>query len=378
MDFIPRHISAAIDYAKPFYGVIVITGPRQVGKTTLARRHFQGYQYYNLDDVAFRQAVSADPKGFLAGAPECVIIDEVQHVPELLSYIQIEVDNNPERKFVLTGSSNFALLENVTQSLAGRAALFTLLPFSMDEVKDYVDRRSTNALLIDGLYPGVVVRKTPADLFYQNYYSTYIERDVRQIKPIENLSSFQMFVKLLAGRVGTEFNASSLATEVGVSAPTIKSWLTVLQASYIVFPLRPFFANISKRLVKSPKIYFYDSGLLCFLLGITAPEHLEVHPLRGGIFENLVVSELLKRRFNAGKLSNMYFYRENRGREIDVVQELGDKYALYEIKSSMTFKNDFVANINYFKDLFPGKVVESSVVYDGETIPPVAFNYKDI
>ncbi len=378
MNYIPRKIASAIDDAKPFYNVIVITGPRQAGKTTLARQHFDDYKYHNLEDVAFREAVSADPKAFLANAPEKLIIDEVQHLPALLSYIQLEVDFNPDRKFVLTGSSNFALLESITQSLAGRAALFTLLPFALSELPVYASQNPTDNILVNGLYPGVVVRNTPPGLFFSNYYSTYVERDVRQIRAIDNLPNFQAFMRLLAGRVGSELNASSLATEIGVSAPTIKSWINVLQASYIAFPLRPFYANISKRLVKSPKIYFYDTGLLCFLLGVNVPGQLSVHPLRGGVFENLVVAELIKNRFNSNLPVNIYYYRENKGREVDILQDVAGQFNLFEIKSSMTFRKDFMANMDYLSKLFPEKVVSKTIIYDGQTIPSIADNFRNI
>lgn len=377
MQYIERSITAAIMQALPYYPVIVITGPRQVGKTTLCRHIFADYKEYNLETIALRSAIAEDPVGFIDSCGQCVLIDEVQQLPELMSYIQVEVDKNPDRKFILTGSNNFALLESVTQSMAGRAALFTLLPFSMDEVGDY-KLQPTDSLLLKGFYPGVVVKNTPVEMFFYNYYSTYIERDVRQVKDIANLSAFQLFVKLLAGRTGSEFNASALANEIGVSAPTIKSWFGVLQASYIAFALQPFYTNIAKRLTKMPKVYFYDTGLLCHLLGITTPEQLAVHPLRGAVFENLAVTELMKQRFKRAKAPNLYFYRENAGREVDILQDNGLTYDLYEVKSSCTYTPAFMKNIKYLRELFPDRIAQAKVVYDGEAIPPNIINIRQL
>lgn len=376
--YIPRKISTAIENAAKFYQVIVVTGPRQVGKTTLCKRLFNDYKYFNFEDVSLREIVESDTKGFLDKCGDKVIIDEVQRAPNLLSYIQLAVDENPDKQYILTGSSNFSLLENITQSLAGRAALFTLLQFSMDELSEYSKSATTNDLLFQGLYPAPVVKGFPASQFYRNYYSTYIERDVRQIINIKNIDAFQTFIRLCAGRTGTEFNASSIATEVGMSAPTIKEWLTILQTSYIIFKLQPYYANINKRLVKTPKIYFYDTGILCFLLGIESPEQLSTHPLRGSIFENLAVVELLKHRYNDDKTNNLYYYRENSGKEVDILQTEGNDLHLYEVKSSMTYNSDFKKNLIYLNSLFGNKIKSSTVVYDGNGFPPDIINIRDI
>jgi predicted AAA+ superfamily ATPase len=364
--------------AKSYYQVIVVTGPRQVGKTSLCQHLFSDYAYYNLEDIALREAIAADPKGFIASCEKSVIIDEVQHLPDLFSYIQVTVDSDHSRNFVLTGSSDFALMQSITQSLAGRVALFTLLPFSVAEVADVVSAQSTNAIIFNGLYPGVVAKHTPVELFYRNYYTTYIERDVRSLKAIGDLSAFQMFMRLLAGRVGCEFNAASLSVEVGVSSPTVKSWLSVLQTSYIAFTLHPYYANISKRLTKTPKIYFYDTGLLCFLLGINNEQQLQTHPLRGNVFENLAVVELLKKRFNAAKDSNLFYYREASGREVDVVQLDGVDMNIFEIKSSMTFTPTYLKNLNYLKELFGEKVKSAKLIYDGTAFPPNILNIRSL
>lgn len=377
MDYIYRAITPAIERGAEYFPVIVVTGPRQSGKSTLCNHIFSDYTKYNLEDVGLRDNVSTDPKGFINNCGDKVIIDEVQHIPDILSYIQIAVDKQPERRFVLTGSSNFALLESITQSLAGRAALYTLLPMALDELGDYVSL-STDELLFNGFYPSVVTGSRPADLFYPNYYSTYIERDVRQLKNISDLRLFQNFIKLAAGRCGTEFNASQLATEVGITSPTVKSWISILQASYIAFLLPPYFANLNKRLTKTPKIYFYDTGVLCYLLGIENASQLAVHPLRGAIFENLAVVELLKQRFDKAKLPNLCFYRENRGREADIVRMEGDMLDIFEVKSSQTFNKSFVKNLDYLKELLGDKIRNAAVIYDGDYIPPSVINIREL
>ena len=378
MNFIKRTISHKILDAFQYFSVIVITGPRQVGKTTLCRNLWPDFAYYNLEDVALREIINEDPKRFIFDSPNEIIIDEIQNIPNLFSYIQICVDENPNRKFILTGSNNFALMENITQSLAGRAALFTLLPFSFKEVSTYIDSHETDHLLFNGLYPATVVKNIPGQLFFGNYYTTYIERDVRKIRNIENLELFQTFMKIIAGRVSTVFNASSISSATGVSSPTIKSWLGILKTSYILFSLRPYYKNIEKRLTKSPKIYFYDTGLLCFLLGIREPYQLVSHPLRGAIFENFVIAELLKEQINKGDTNDLYFYREEKGHEVDVLKVKGEDIHLYEIKSSKTFNSDFTKNLKYLSELLGENVKSAQVVYDGETVAPVTLNFRQI
>lgn len=376
MAFIRRNISDAIIEASHYYQVIVITGPRQTGKTTLCQELFKGYSYYNFEDLGLRQAASDDPKGFLQGCGKEVVLDEIQNIPDLFSYIQLTVDSDPERKFILTGSNNFSLMENITQSLAGRAALFTLLPFSLSELSETYRNLPTDTLLLNGLFPGVIVKNIPPEMFYRNYYSTYIERDVRMIKHITDLPKFQNLMRLAAGRVGSECNSSALANETGVSAPTIKSWLGVMETSYIIFTLRPYHTNISKRLSKTPKVYFTDTGLLCYLLGITTVKQLATHPLRGAIFENLIVVEMLKKRLNQGRESNLYFYRESSGKEVDIMTTEADTMKLFEIKSAKTYNRDFQKNLTYLSNLFGDKVTETAVIYDGDTIPPNIYNFR--
>ncbi|MDE6038463.1 MAG: ATP-binding protein, partial [Paramuribaculum sp.] len=267
MEYVKRKISDSVLEAAKYYRVIVVTGPRQTGKTTLCRHLFSDYKYYNLEDVALRNAIADDPKGFLSGCGDRVIIDEVQNIPELFSYIQVVVDADENRRFALTGSNNFSLMESITQSLAGRAALFTLLPFALNELSGEYQSAQTDEILFRGLYPGTTIRRMPPEMFFRNYYSTYMERDVRQIKQITDLPKFQHLMRLVAGRVGSECNASALANETGISSPTVKSWLGVMQTSYLLTVLPPYYQNISKRLIKTPKVYFIDTGLLCYLLG---------------------------------------------------------------------------------------------------------------
>lgn len=377
MNYIPRSITPRVEEASKYFPVIVITGPRQVGKSTLCRHIFPSYTQYNLEDVALRMSVREDPKSFLTNCGQQVVIDEVQHVPELMSYIQVIVDAHPERRFVLTGSSNFSLLESISQSLAGRAAVFTLMPFSLSELGDYRNT-ATDPMMLGGFYPAVRANGMPPEVFYSNYYTLYVERDVRQIKEIINLPAFDKFMQLLAGRVGSELNAASLSNAIGVSAPTIKNWFGLLQTSYITYPLHPYYSNLGKRLSKMPKVYFYDVGLLCFLLNISTPEQLAVHPLRGAIFENLVITEILKDRLNNAKRPNLSFYRENAGREVDLVQETATGLILTEIKSASTYNKDFSRNIKYLADLLGDKVSETRIVYDGDSIPPNIFNFRQL
>lgn len=378
MEYINRLISDKILEAFPFYSVIIVTGPRQSGKTTLCRNLFPDYKYYNLENPSLRDIVINDPTKFIFDSKEGLIVDEVQHIPELLSYIQVCVDENPDRKFILTGSSDFALMEKITQSLAGRAALFTLLPFSFKEIEPYIRNNGADTIMFKGFYPGVIVKQTPVDIFYSNYVSTYLERDLRNIKAIENLDLFRLFMKVLATRASCEFNASSISAEIGVSAPTVRKWLGLLKTSYIAFTLQPYYVNIGKRLSKTPKVYFYDTGLLCYLLDIHSPVELQNHPLRGAIFENLALTQFIKEKFNKKENWELYFYRENKGLEIDVVRSEGLHLNLFEIKSSKTFHLEFTKNLKQVKNLLQDKVSSTTLIYDGESFPPEILNIRDI
>ncbi len=373
----PRLLSSQIKDAAPYYPVIVITGPRQSGKTCLCRHLYPDYNYVSLEHVVTRTAAMEDPVGFIEDLGDKVIIDEVQHVPELLSMIQVRVDENRKLRYILTGSSNFSLLKTVTQSLAGRAALFTLLPFSFKEMDKSELDNSIEMLLWQGQYPGVLVNHDAPRRFYRNYYNTYIERDLRDLLRIKNLLEFDKFVRLLATRVGSEFNASSLAREVGVTSKTISEWFSMLAISYIAFQLPPYFNNLAKRLTKMPKVYFYDTGLLCYLLKIASYEQLETHPLKGAIFENMAVCELIKNQFNNDLDADLYFYREQSGKEVDAVLVTPGGLNLYEMKAGKMLRPDYRENMNALKSLLPN-INSTSVIYDGESFPPICINIRDI
>jgi predicted AAA+ superfamily ATPase len=376
--YIERSISAKIQEVQPYYPVTIITGSRQVGKTTLCKKLFDGYSYVNLEQISDRTLAKTDPVYFLDTLGDKVIIDEVQNCPEILSSIQVRVDNNKSLRYILTGSSNFSLLHNVCQSLAGRAALFTLPPFSLAELSDDYKKSDTDVLMYNGFYPGVLSDEIPAPIFYRNYFNTYIERDVRNLLKVKNLEKFDIFVRLLAGRSGAEFKSTSLAVEVGVSSTTIAEWLSILEAAYIVFPLRPYFNNFTKRLTKMPKVYFYDTGLMAFLLGVEHPAQIQTHPLRGALFENLVVAEMMKRFNNEAKVSSMNFYREHSGREVDMLISTPNGIDAYEIKSARTFRPEFCDNLQYLAKKLGDRITRQCVIYDGETIGDRIQNVRDL
>ena len=355
-----------------YYRVITITGPRQSGKTTLCRNLFSELPYVNFEDISTRMEAIQDAKRFIQKFPHGVIIDEAQNFPDIFSAIQVEVDedifhNKKERLFILTGSSNFSLLEKIGQSMVGRTAILTLLPLSIKELSDITKGISTDTLILRGGYPAVWANSIPPEILYGDYYSTYVERDARQVVNLKEIIEFHRFVRLCAGRIGTEFNASALSNEVGVTTKTINNWLNILGASYILYLLPPYFENIGKRLTKSPKIYFYDTGLAAYLLSISNENHLETHPLRGALFENLVINEMLKERYNKGKNNNFFFYRDKSQREIDIIQWNGKNLSAFEIKSGLSFRPEFFKNIDYLKSILNDKMDCSAVIYDGTT-----------
>lgn len=376
-DYIHRIISSQIEEAHKYFPVIVITGPRQSGKSTLCRHLFADYNYVNLEHVATRVGALADPVEFINNLGDKVIIDEAQHAPELMSMIQVRVDENESLRYVLTGSSNFSLLKAITQSLVGRAALFTLLPFSFREMSGEMIENPINRLLWQGQYPVVLVKGMRPDIFYRNYYTTYVERDLRDLLKIKNLVAFDKFIRLLALRVGSEFNASAIAREAGVTSKTISEWQSLLSTSYISYSLQQYFNNPNKTLTKMPKVYFYDTGLLCYLLSIETPEQLEKHPLKGAVFENMAIGELLKRRFNDGKDPNLYFYREKSGLEVDAVERAADGLTLYEIKAGKVLRPDYLENMQTLRSRVPD-VRKITVVYDGESFPPTCINIREL
>ena len=369
VSFIERTMADAIVEASKYFPVITLTGPRQSGKSTLLRHLFNALPYYSMEDPDIRQAAKLDPRGFLAKFQNGVIIDEVQHVPELLSYIQGIVDENPERKFYLTGSSQFSLIHSVSQSLAGRSAVFELLPLSLSEISGLDKDENTDSIMHNGFYPAVWSGKNIPKLLYPNYVRTYIERDVRDLLAIKDLDAFQRFVRLCAARIGSIFNASELSNELGFAVNTINSWLSVLQASYLIYLLPPFYTNTRKRLTKSPKIYFTDCGLAAYLLDIDSPQTLDRDKMRGHLFENMVIMDQLKKIYNSGKNGGLYFYRDSNGNEVDMMVKNGSRYDCYEIKSSATFHPDFTKGLKSFEKSFPELTGEKKVIYSGENLP---------
>lgn len=370
---IKRDLSAYISGVFDYLPVVTLTGPRQSGKTTLCRTQFTTLPYYNLEDAATLSEIENDPKAFLSKNKEGAIIDEAQRFEHIFSYLQVAVDEdrmtgNLSRKFVVTGSSNFALMQKASQSMAGRTAVLTLLPLSISELKKTYSTASTSDLILRGGYPAVwLAGDEGRQIVLSNYYTTYVERDLRQLINIKDLRLFHSFIRLCAGRIGSEFNASALSVEVGVSVPTIKSWISILEASYIIHLLPPYYANINKRLTKSPKLYFYDTGLASWLMGINTNEQLDIHPLRGALFENLVVNEFLKAGFNKGDQPQLYFYRDQRQHEVDLIAELPNgTLKAYEIKSGQTYRTDFFNQLAYLRSLLGEKISISQVIYDGD------------
>lgn len=369
---INRNLESTIKDVVNYFPVITLTGPRQSGKTTLCRMAFPDMPYVNFEDLSTLAEVQSDPKGFLGKYPNGLIIDEAQNYPEIFSYLQVLVDDalfNGQHNlhYVVTGSNNFALLERVTQSMAGRTSLMTLLPLSTKELISDRGNIETSDLILYGGYPAVWMAEPQARrMLLSNYYSTHIERDIRKLINIKDLQAFQTFIRLCATRIGQEFNASNLAVETGVAVNTIRNWISILSASYIVYLLHPYYANIGKRLIKTPKLYFYDTGLASFLLGIQTVEQLDTHPLRGSLFENLVVNDFMKFGSNRGEEEQLFFYRDKSQREVDVLRLLSGKLEAYEIKSCKTYSPDLFKSLNYLKDLLKDNITKTMVIYDGD------------
>ena len=353
-----------LDMASKF-PVLAITGPRQSGKTTLCKKIFFSYRYVTLENPDIRQFAKTDPKGFLEEYNDRVIIDEAQHVPELFSYIQGVVDEkNQTGQYILTGSQNFLLLENISQTLAGRIYIYHLLPFSDSEIqqKYSVDLLSN---IFKGGYPRIYDQNIdPAD-FFPSYVQTYVERDVRNMLNIKDLSLFSTFLKLCAGRIGQLFNSSSIANELGVDYKTVRSWLSLLEASFVVYRLQPWHTNFNKRVIKSPKLYFYDTGLACYLLGLKSKEEINVHFAKGALFENYIMTEYIKNTWNKGEALSFYFWRDSAGNEVDLLIEEGQRLKIAEVKSSKTIKQDFFKALTYFEKLAQKYTVEKYVIYGG-------------
>ena len=363
--YIHRELSSVLEEAYRYFSVITVTGPRQSGKTTLIRNLFPHLPYYSLESLDIRSFAENDPIAFLNQNEEGMILDEVHNAPDLLSYIQGIVDEHPDKRYILSGSSQFAMLKRVTQSLAGRTAVFELTPLSYSETKDPTADVPLDKLLFNGFYPAIYSGRNVPEFLYPAYMKTYLDRDVRDLLQIKDMMQFHIFIKLCAGRIGSLFKASELANEIGVSPNTITSWLSVLQASYIVTLLPPYFENTSKRLTKMPKLYFLDTGLACYLLGIESPEQLSRDKMRGALFENFVVTEALKQRYNQGKESNLYFYRDSNQNEIDLLLKRNTRLYGIEIKSSMTYHKDFEKALKRIDEWVKAPVDGKAVVYAG-------------
>ena len=365
-DYIHRKIEETILEASKYFSVIAVSGPRQSGKSTLLTQLFPLYEKYSLKDLNILDYAKNDPIAFLNQTDEGMFIDEIQRCPQLLDYIQGIVDNNPKRHFALSGSSNFEVMKNLSESLAGRAGVFELLPMSIQEVTGKVDLDNLNQILYNGLYPSICAKKNIAKFFYPSYVRTYLEKDVRDLLQMKDQIRFTKFLKLCAARIGSLFNASELGAEVGVSSKTISHWLSVLQASYLITLLPPYYENIPKRLVKSPKLYFNDPGLACYLLDIESPQQLDRDKMRGAIFENMIVMEAIKHRYNMGLEGGVFFYRDSNQNEVDLLIKQGGELTAIEVKSSMTYSSSFEKALTQIEGWIKTPISKKAIVYSGD------------
>lgn len=363
---IPRTLSPVLSQLASQYPAVTLTGPRQSGKTTLCRACFPDKPYLNLESPDVREYARSDPRGFIGNYPDGAIFDEIQRAPDLLSYLQpiIDADSRPGR-FILTGSQQFEVMNQVSQSLAGRTAILKLLPLSIEELSASGPPRSADALMLNGFYPRIHAAGLNPTQALGDYFETYVDRDLRQLVAVKDLAQFEKFVRLCAGRVGQLLNLQSLGNDVGVSHTTARNWLTLLEASYVVFLLTPWHANISKRQIKSPKLFFHDVGLAAYLLGIESETHIDRHPLRGNLFENMIVADALKYRYHRGMRSNLHFWRDARGNEVDLIIENGPDVLLAEIKAGATISPDWFRPLEMLAASLPDRKVKQALVYGG-------------
>ncbi len=364
---ITRNIKKQINFYATKYPIIGLTGPRQSGKTTLLRKNFSDYRYVSLENPDMREYATQDAVSFLKEYDDKVILDEVQCVPSLFSYLQTKVDEEQKMgQYILSGSQNFKLLHSVQQSLSGRIGLFKLFPFDFNELKqeNLLNDNAFHALQ-KGFYPAIFDRDIPSENYYSNYVETYIERDINDWTGIANLHTFRQFIKLCAHSASQVLNLNDISKKCGISHPTAKAWLNVLESSYIVFLLPPYFNNFSKRIIKSPKLYFYDTGLLCFLLGLTSAKHIENQTIKGHLFENMIIAELIKQQAHQQQNAQFYFWRDSNKKEVDLIIEKHQKISLAEIKSTATISQKLFKNINDIAQLFPDKV-EKQLIFSGE------------
>jgi len=381
---IRRALTGALRRAASGFRVVSVTGPRQSGKTTLVRQVFPRHAYVSLEVPDDRRQALEDPRGFLDRFPGPVILDEAQRAPDLFSYIQTIVDEHPRPgRFVLTGSSNFLLMRTITQSLAGRCAVLHLHPFSRAELEGRAaldalalgrspvrgvrkPRAVLDEVLFRGGYPSVQGRGIEPRRWFQSYVETYVERDVRQLLRVGDLETFERFLRVGAARSGQLLNLSSLAADVGITHPTARAWISILQTSFLVLLMRPYFRNVGKRMTKSPKLYWLDSGLLCYLLGIRSPAELSAHPLRGAVFESFVVSELVKSFTHRGEIPPLSFWRDRTGKEIDVLVESAREPVTMEIKAGKTVAGDALANLHHWQTMRGGSAGPAALIYGGD------------
>jgi len=367
MSAIKRTIESSIKYYAKKYPVLAVTGPRQSGKTTMLKTMFPKYTYISLENPDLREFATTDPNGFFKYYSGNLILDEIQQTPALFSYIQTLVDASGKMgQFILSGSQNFHLMQHITQSLAGRVALFKLLPFDFEELQQAnLLPDNYEEILVKGSYPAIFDRALSSKVFYANYLQTYVEKDLKQLIDVRDLRQFRNFISLCAARSGQLVNLNSLGNECGISQPTAKAWLSVLESSYIVFLLQPYHVNFNKRIVKTPKLYFYDTGLLCHLLKITNPQSIQLHPLKGSLFENLIVAEAFKQNDHKYLHADFCFWRDASGNEVDLLVEHNEKLSIVEIKASSTIKNEHFKGLNYFGALEGSNVKSKNLIYTG-------------
>jgi len=362
-----RVIKLQMDIYKKKYPILVLTGPRQSGKTTFLKTQFSEYEYVNLENLDLRKFATDDPNGFLAQYDKNVIFDEVQRVPHLFSYLQTKVDEDKIMgQFILSGSQNFHLMQNITQSLAGRVALFKLLPFDVSEMQAanwLSDDYAVN--LQKGFYPAIYDRDIPSKVFYSNYIQTYVERDLSELIQVKDIKQFRNFISLCAARAGQLLNLNSLANECGISQPTAKSWISVLESSYIVYQLQPYFSNFNKRVTKSSKLYFYDTGLLCFLLKINDAASVKLSSQKGNLFENYVINECLKKNYHNNLLVDFWFWRDAEGHEVDLIWQNSELLNLVEIKATETIMPEMFKGLSYFEKLKPELIQSKTIIHTG-------------
>lgn len=366
---IGRKIQRVVLASANSFPVVSIVGPRQSGKTTLARALFPEHAYVSLENPDTRAYALEDPRGFLDDHKSGAILDEVQRAPDLLSYLQGMVDENPAHgRFILTGSQHFLFMRDVSQSLAGRTAILSLLPLGLDEIQPTHGDLTIDGLLHRGFYPRLYQQDIEPYPLLRDYFQTYVERDVRNLLRVQDLQTFETFVRLCAGRVGQLLNLTSLANDAGISSTTARDWIGLLETSFILFRLSPYHANISKRLIKSPKLYFHDVGLAAYLIGVEEESHLRNHPLRGQLFENMVIADLLKKRFNRGQDNRLCFFRDSTGNEVDLLYPDGPDFLPVEVKSGKTISTDAFKGLRTFAAIRSDRGPPGLIVHGGSAI----------